>query len=94
VAKTSSPNQSIATVVHANCNKAKEWVTNHLREQKVPVRFESLCTIVLEQFMLRETDVKNICVDLANDGVIKVPWKLETPKKSKPHDRSLIELIV
>jgi hypothetical protein len=50
--------------------------------------------MVLEQFMLRETDVKNICVDLANEGVIKVPWKLETPKKLKPHDRSLIELIV
>jgi hypothetical protein len=83
VAKASSPNQFIATVVHANCNKAKEWVTNHLREQKVPVRFESLCTIVFEQFMLRETDVKNICVDLANDGVIKVPWKLETPKKNR-----------
>ena len=32
------------------------------------------------KFMLRETDVKNICIDLANDGVIKVPWKLETPK--------------
>jgi three-Cys-motif partner protein len=86
-------NQSIISVVRANCRKAKAWITSHLRERKAPVRFESLCTMVLEQFMLRETDVKNICVDLANEGVIKVPWKLETPKKLKPHDRSVIELV-
>jgi three-Cys-motif partner protein len=81
---------SIEQVVAANKLHARSWIENIVRNQ--PTTFTAICDSVLERFMLRETDVKNICVDLANDGTIKSPWKNETPKLHKPHGHHLIEL--
>jgi hypothetical protein len=64
-----------------------------LKASKEGVRFDNLVTEVLEQFMLRETDAKDICVDLANDGVIEETWKADDRRKRKPQDHSLIKLI-
>jgi hypothetical protein len=40
--------------------------------------------------MLRETDVKDICVAIAKDKIIRGTWSGE--QKRKPHDRHMIEL--
>lgn len=45
-------------------------------------KFSELWPLLLEQFMIRETNVKDICVELAAEGVIKPTWKLS--KRPKP----------
>lgn len=38
------------------------------------LRFRTVVVTLLEQFMLRQTDVKDICVSLAKDGKIENTW--------------------
>jgi hypothetical protein len=45
---------------------------------------------VLELFVLRETNVKDVCVRLAKDGLIDNTWK--PASKNKPYDGSPITL--
>ena len=47
---------------------------------------------MLELFMLRKTDVKDICVDLADRGVIGATWKERGARIKKPDDNDLISL--
>lgn len=51
---------------------------------------ENLILPVLEAFLVRETNVKNICVELAAEGVIDNTWKVAG--KKKPFDGSEIRL--
>jgi three-Cys-motif partner protein len=57
----------------------------------MPIIFSDLVNTLLQEFMLRETDIKSICVELAKDGAIKAPWALQTPKKRTPQPSNLIE---
>lgn len=50
-------------------------------------RFSEVVDTVLQAFMLRETNVKDICVDLASEGVIQNTWGA---RPRKPQDESLI----
>jgi three-Cys-motif partner protein len=87
-----APN-SLDTIVAGNREKALIWTKEYLPTHRSPVKFTQICAAILELFMLRETDVKDICVDLSKSGVIKAPWRDEVPKKQKPHDHHLIELV-
>jgi three-Cys-motif partner protein len=84
--------QNINELVDENKAAAKAWLPSRLSASNEGVRFDDLATEILEQFMLRETDAKDICVDLANDGVIEATWKADDPRKRKPQDHSLIKL--
>jgi three-Cys-motif partner protein len=53
------------------------------------LQFEDIVARLLEPYMLRETDVKDICVDLARDGRIRNTWG---GGNRKPQDADLIEL--
>jgi len=46
---------------------------------------------VLENFMVRETNVKDICAALAKEGAIEAPWSNSRPKRIKPSDHDLIQ---
>jgi hypothetical protein len=54
------------------------------------IHFGVLLLNVLELFALRETNVKDVCVELANDGLIENTWK--SASKKKPYDGSPITL--
>lgn len=53
------------------------------------LRFRAVVVKLLEQFILRQTDVKDICVALAKSGKIENTWG---PGHRKPHDNDLIKL--
>lgn len=54
-----------------------------------PIRFSSVVTALLEPFMLRETNVKDLCVELAKAGKIENTWG---NGNRKPQDESAIKL--
>ena len=51
------------------------------------LRFCDVVDSVLQAFMLRETNIKDICVELAKEGVIYNSWG---PRLRKPQDESMI----
>lgn len=53
------------------------------------IKFKNVVSAVLEANILRETNVKDICVDLALSGILENTWE---PKTRKPHDDDLINL--
>lgn len=55
-----------------------------------PQRFSAIVDFLLPEYMLRETNVKDICVDLAHLGRIENSWG---GGKHKPKDESLIRLV-
>jgi hypothetical protein len=58
-------------------------------DQQGPIKFSRLVTALLEPFMLRETNVKDICVELAEIGRIEDTWG---GGRRKPRDESIIKL--
>ena len=52
--------------------------------------FSSVLVALLEPYMLRVTNVKDICVDLANAGKIEITWGSGS---QKPRDDSIIKLM-
>lgn len=57
----------------------------------IPSTFAAVVDEILQRYMLRETDVKNLCVDLAEEGKIAAPWKNEGLRK--PRDSHVIEFM-
>jgi three-Cys-motif partner protein len=83
--------QSLDAYVEKEVEYAKDWIIETLRQSVQPSRFGDLCLEVIEIFRLRETNVKDICVDLGRKGVIREPWR-EAGPRNKPKDDDLIEL--
>ena len=52
------------------------------------IKFTAIVDSVLEAFMLRETNVKDVCCELAAKGIIKNTWG--TGNK-KPSDETMIQ---
>ncbi|MDI4238842.1 three-Cys-motif partner protein TcmP [Bradyrhizobium sp. Arg237L] len=70
----------------------KSLATNRLIETlaaRGQLVFSDVASKLLEQFMLRETNIKDICVDLAKAGRIENTWG---SGNRKPRDRDLIIL--
>lgn len=61
-----------------------------LLESVGPLRFTSVVDRLLEAFMLRETNVKDICVELSKQGLVTRTWG---PAPRKPTDGSVIRLV-
>jgi len=79
---------SIDVVVDEQKVVAREYLLELLKKDG-PQRFSKLADALLEAFMLRETNVKDLCVDLARDGEIDRTWG---NGNRKPGDGSRIEL--
>jgi hypothetical protein len=56
-----------------------------------PMKFSRVWALLLEPYMLRVTNVKDICVVLAKAGKLKNSWG---GGNRKPRDEDLIELVV
>jgi hypothetical protein len=54
------------------------------------LKFSQVVDVLLQSFILRETNVKDICVALEKEGRIEKTWG---QGNKKPHDTDLIRLI-
>jgi hypothetical protein len=54
-----------------------------------PLKFDDVTTRLLQAYMLRETNVKDICVDLAKAGGIENTWG---GRNRKPRDADVIRM--
>jgi three-Cys-motif partner protein len=79
---------TIDEIVEEQKTLASQEVLNILREFG-PISFSGLWEIILQAYMLRVTNVKDICVDLAKTGAIEQPWGGGT---RKPRDQDAIRL--
>ena len=81
---------TIEAIVEENKKLAKTKLVDDLRQGGASIPFSEVWPKLMENFMLRETNVKDVCVELANEGVIEATWK--TAGKRKPHDHHFIVL--
>ena len=79
---------TIDDIVEEQKDLAKAVLTAMLR-QSGPQQFSRVVVTLLQAHMLRETDTKDICVDLADAGTIENTWG---GGRRKPRDSDLIRL--
>lgn len=79
--------QSIDELVDEQKKKATSAMIDLLRDG--PLRFSTVWVALLQAHMLRVTNVKDICVDLAKKGTIKNSWG---GGNRKPRNEDFIEL--
>jgi hypothetical protein len=77
---------SIDDLVAEQKELAKERLIQAL-EAKGSLRFSRVVDMLLQEFLLRETNVKDICCELANNGKIQRTWGAGN---RKPTDESII----
>ncbi len=81
--------KSLETIIAELRGFASNWIVELLRNTG-SYPFERLALAVMQKFMLREKDVKDICVDLARRGIIINTW--EQGRKRKPSGQHIIAL--
>jgi len=64
VSETITSDTSIEAMVANYRANAKAWINSELKRRRAPIMFDALTILVLEQFMLRETDVKTSALSL------------------------------
>lgn len=79
---------TIEQIVEEQKKRASAELTNMLALEG-PLQFSKVVARLLQPYMLRETNVKDICVDLAKEGTIESTWG---SGNRKPHDSDLIKL--
>ncbi|WP_157951561.1 three-Cys-motif partner protein TcmP [Agrobacterium pusense] len=70
-------------------NQAKDWLRHQL--PTCPRPFSEIWPPMLDKFMLRKTDAKQVCAELGKAGEIKEPWRLNGSKRRTPDDADRIE---
>jgi len=71
---------------------AKETLKRQLEARSKDISFGALWLAVCAALPLKVSDVKDICVDLANEGFIENTWSLPGTRKRKPDDGHIIRL--
>jgi hypothetical protein len=79
---------TIDEIVENQKSLASNEVLDILREFG-PISFSGLWEMILQAYMLRVTNVKDVCVDLAKSGVIEQVW---SSRARKPRDQDTIRL--
>jgi len=69
--------------------QAKDWLRDQL--PSCPRPFSEVWPQMLDRFMVRKTDAKDICVELAKAGAIKNTWRMNGSRRHKPGDADQIE---
>lgn len=70
-------------------NQAKDWLRAQL--PVCPKPFSEIWPPMLDKFMLRKTDAKQVCRELGKAGEIKETWRLDGSKRRTPDDADRIE---
>ena len=78
---------TIDGIVDAHKGRARELLVTALGRK--PLKFSQVVDGLLRSFMLRETNVKDICVSLAKEGRIENSWG---GGSRKPKDNDIIKL--
>lgn len=86
--ETEVADPSIYQIVTEEKSAASDYLLDSLLREPEQ-RFDQVVTKILEAFVLRETDVKDICVMLAKSGQIANTWG---GGNRKPKDRDAIRL--
>ncbi|RWK37319.1 hypothetical protein [Mesorhizobium sp.] len=47
---------------------------------------------MIETFMLRKTDAKQVCAELAKEGLIENTWRVGASRKTTPGEDDIINL--
>lgn len=71
---------------------AATWLEQWLRERGAGSEFDEIWPLMLEMFMLRKTDAKDVCVELAGRDIVEASWKLRGSRIRKPDGRDIIRL--
>jgi three-Cys-motif partner protein len=80
---------SIEKLVHEQRVSAKARLLELLGASG-SLTFEKILGVLLEEFMIRETDLKDICVDLEKAGKLVNTWG---PGKRKPDSGTMIQIV-
>lgn len=70
-------------------SQAKDWVRHQL--PSCPKPFAEIWPSMLDQFMLRKTDAKQICAELGKAGEINETWRVNGSRRRTPDDSDTIE---
>lgn len=71
--------------------QAAHWLRAQLSNGPKP--FHEIWPSILDQFMLRKTDAKQVCVELAKAGEIKETWRLNGSRRRTPDENDKIERV-
>ncbi|TPN39347.1 three-Cys-motif partner protein TcmP [Mesorhizobium sp. B2-3-3] len=72
---------------------AAEWLLDALRAKSRPIPFGQASPWLLERFALTPSEAKDVCVALADGGLILATWRDAGPRRKKPDRRDLITLV-
>ena len=75
---------SFANFVEDQKYDCREWLLKQIPTWRKRVTFQELCELAMPQFSVRETHLKDICVELAGEGIIANSWKARNSKARKP----------
>jgi hypothetical protein len=81
--------ESIDEIVEAQEAAASNYLLEILSSTQ-SLKFSQVMDVLLQAFILRETNVKDICVDLEKNGRIERTWGTGN---RKPKDTDLIKLV-
>lgn len=79
---------SIADDVNSDMNKAAPRILE-IVQRNGQIKFSGVAAIIMENYMLRETNVKNVVVQLARDGKLGDTWG---GGRNKPREQTLIRM--
>lgn len=71
---------------------ARDWLLDQLRTEGRAFPFKAVWQAMIETFMLRKTDAKQVCAELAKEGLIENTWRVAGSRKSTPGDEDMIGL--
>jgi hypothetical protein len=84
-------NRAYTHVVRRAKSEASTFIEEQIRRRPAGWEFKYLAAMAMEQFQVRETDVKDICEALAKSGLILATWK-NGHSNRKPKEKDLIRL--
>ncbi|CAN7142268.1 three-Cys-motif partner protein TcmP [Aminobacter sp. LjRoot7] len=86
------PPPPIETQVKGYRREARVWLLDQLRTQGRAFPFSAVWQAMIETFMLRRTDARQVCAELAKEGLIANTWRVNGSRKSTPGDDDIIGL--
>ncbi len=75
---------SVEALVDAERSRARAYLLGHLEGRPKGEAFDKVWPMLLQSFIIRKTDVKQLCAALAKEGVLENTWKCDG--KKVPHD--------
>lgn len=87
-----APSPPIEAQVKAFRLAAKDWLLEKLHRERRAFPFKAVWQAMIETFMLRKTDAKQVCAELAKEGLIANTWRVAGSRKTTPGHEDMIGL--